>query len=155
MKKWLWYFGVIAAVAALSTKPSAGDDIGKLQPVQVVCLSRSDGAVVLRTDTGDWGSGETVQAAVESMKSSAASEIFLETADYLLVAPECMNLLNDAMKLLRSSCSICLMEGEPDMENIGQFLQIHAPEVTLIHYRAGERDLQTLKSEDGRMSLVP
>lgn len=154
MKKWLWYLGIIVAVAVLSANNSAGQDIGKLQPVQVVCLTRQNDSVILKTDTGDGGVGKTLAEAVENMRSAAVGEIFLETADYLLLAPECEDLLPAATDLLRPSCSLCLMEGEPDMEQIGQFLQVHAPTATLMRYRAGERSLQTLKTENGRMTLA-
>ena len=154
MKKWLWCLGIIAAIAALSVNSSAGQDIGKLQPVQTVCLTRQNGVVILRTDTGDAGAGETLTAAVENMRSAAVGEIFLETADYLLLAPGCQDLLPEAMDLLRPSCGLCLMEGEPDMEKLGQFLQLHAPDATLMRYRTGLCSLQTLKTEDGRMTLA-
>lgn len=154
MKRWLWYLGVVAAVAALSAKPSAGKDIGKLQPVQAVCVSCSEGMVLVQTDTGDWGEGETLPGAVERMKETAAGEVFLETADYLLLSPDCADLLPAMMEYLRPSCSVCLMEGDPDMEKVGSFMQIHAPQVTLMRYRAGDRKLQTLVTQDGRMCLV-
>ena len=154
MKKWLWLSAAFIAVAVVGTKPSAGKDVAKLQPVQVVCLSRSGDDITVWTDTGDWGAGATLKAAVENMKMAATGEIFLETADYLLLTPDCRAVLGDAGVFLRPSCSICLLEGEPDMERIGQFLELHAPEVTMMEYRAGRHRLQTLKTIDGRMSLV-
>lgn len=154
MKRWLYYLGTVAAVAALSAEPSAGSDIGKLQPVQVVCITVSDGQVTVRTDTEDRGTGETLAAAVSNMQETATGEVFLETADHLLLAPDCQFLLRDVMTLLRPSCSLCWMEGEPEMEDIGLFLQIHAPETTLKDYRAGIRSVQTLRTQNGRMQLV-
>lgn len=154
MKKRLWLFAALLAAAILGRTPSAGMDVGKLQPVQVVCLARGEGNVSVWTDTGDWGAGPDLKAAVEDMKACAAGEIFLETADHLLLMPDCLELLEDAAALLRPSCSLCLLEGEPDMEQIGQFLALHAPTVTLMEYRAGWGQLQTLKTADGRMTLV-
>lgn len=154
MKKWPWYFAILAAAAFLGARSGPGQDVGKLQPVQVVCVYREVDAVVVQTDTGDCGVGETLRAATENMNAAAAGEVFLETADHLLVAPDCVDLIGEAMELLRPSSTLCLMEGQPDLTRVGQFLQSHQPEVTLVHYRAGRCDLQTLKTENGRMTLV-
>lgn len=154
MKKYLWYLVLVAAVAALGAKPSAGKDIGKLQPVQVVWVSRLENAVVVQTDTGDQGAGHTLQAAVEAMTAAAMGEVFLETADHLLLSPDCMDLLPDAMMLLRPSCTLCLTQGEPELEQVGTFLRQHPPNMTLTHFRAGGGELQILKTDEGRMELV-
>lgn len=154
MKRWLWYIGIVVAIAALGGKTSAGTDIAKLQPVQVVHLSCLEGQVLIETDTGDWGSGETLKDALNEMKASASREVFLDTADYLIVSQDCIDLLPAMMKQLRPSCNVCLENGQPDMAQVGAFLQQHTPEITLMEYRAGERQLQTLVTREGRMELV-
>lgn len=154
MKRWLWYVLIIGAVAVLSGKSSAGKDIGTLQPVQAVRLSCLRAQVCVETDTGDVGVGEDLKAALEGMKQSASGEIFLDTADYLIISPACVDLLPAMTAYLRPSCAVCLEEGETDMEQVGQFLQQHTPEITLMEYRSGERDLQTLVTWEGRMHLV-
>ena len=154
MKRWLWYIGIVAAVAALSGKSPAGKDIGKLQPVQVVRLSCVQGQVCMKTDTGDVGIGEDLKSALADMKLSASSEIFLDTADYLIVSPACVDLLPAMMHYLRPSCAVCVEEGRPDMEQVGAYFQQHGPDVTLTRYRAGQRDLPTLVTREGRMHLV-
>ena len=154
MKRWLWYIGIIASVAALGGKPSAGTDIANLQPVQVIYLSCPEGEVCIETDTGDWGMGETLKDALEDMKSASSREVFLDTADYLLLSSECIDLLPAMMEKLRPSCAISLTDGGPDMEQAGAYLQQHTPTITLIKYRAGEDQLQTLVTREGRMELV-
>lgn len=154
MKQWLWYAGVVLLIAALGGDSSAGKDVGKLQPVQSVYMTCQGKSVVIETDTGDLGKGDTLEAAVEDMKASAVGEVFLETADYLLLSAECVELLPEAMKLLRPSCSVCLADEQPDMQQVGAYLQIHAPRTTLIRYRAGERNLQTLLIKEEGMELV-
>jgi hypothetical protein len=141
-------------IAALSGKTAAGTDIAKLQPVQVVHLSCSEGQVVVRTDTGDWGMGETLKDALRNMMAASPQEIFLDTADYLLLSENCIDLLPAMMRYLRPSCAVCLSEGAPDMGQVGAFLQHHAPKATLVRYRAGVRQLQTLVTREGRMELV-
>lgn len=154
MKRWLWYIGIVAAVAALSGKTSAGTDIGKLQPVQVVRLSNPQGQVCMETDTGDFGVGENLKAALVDMKMSSSAEIFLDTADYLIISPGCVDLLPAMMQYLRPSCAVCIEEGKPDMEQVGIYLQQHSPTITLIQCRAGQCDLPTLVTREGRVSLV-
>ena len=154
MKKWLWFLAAFLVVATVGMQPSAGKDVAKLQPVQVVCLGKYGDSFAVWTDTGDWGTGATLDDAVENMKMAAVGEVFLETADHLLLMEDCMDLLEDVTAYLRPSCSLCLIRGEPDMKRIGQFLQAHAPEVTLMEYRAGMKKIQTLKSEEGRVNLV-
>ena len=92
--------------------------------------------------------------AVENMKATSSGEIFLETAEHLLIDPECMNILQDAAKLLRPSCSVCLVDGEPDLETLGDYLKLHVPSRTLMEYMAGESVLQTLITQQGRTMLV-
>ena len=155
MKKWLWFLIGLIGLVTFGSDQSAGKDVGKLQPVQVVCLQRTGGEVRIWTDTGDFGLGTDLQTALDHMSATAAAEVFLETADYLLISRDCLELLENVAALVRPSCSICLMEGDPDMENVAQFLTRHIPRITLMEYRAGERKLETLKTTDGRMTLVP
>lgn len=154
MKKILRWAVAAMTLLVFGSESYAGKDIGKLQPVQVVCMSRSGSEVLLWTDTGQRGSGFTPEEALCDIKSTAPGEIFLDTADYLILTADCVDLLDEMSAIVRPSCSLCLMEGEPDLERVGQFLSVHVPQVTLVKYRAGRMQLQTLKTADGRMSLV-
>lgn len=154
MKKYLRYGLMALVVLFFGAESSGGKDIGKLQPVQVVCMSRIGDELLLQTDTGDQGRGHTPQEALADMKSAAAGEIFLDTAEFLLLTPDCLDILDEMGAVLRPSCSLCLMEGEPNLEQIGQFLALHTPKLTLMEYRAEPGQLQTLKTTDGRMTLV-
>lgn len=154
MKKWLWIGAVLLVVALLGDKASAGTDIGMLQPVQMILVKRNGTDVVVQTDTLDQGVGKDFMTAVENMKASASGEIFLETADHLLLAPDCVDLIAPAAAVLRPSCTLCIVEGEPDMEKLPDFLKIHVPLITLMEYRAGEHQVQTLVAEEGKMTIV-
>lgn len=155
MKRWLWYGVIVLAVALLGGERSSGEDIGKLQPVQTVWLHCENGRLAVRTDTGETGSGDTVSQAFADLNAGAAGEIFLDTADYLLITEECETLLVPLMEYLRPSCSVCLTDGEPQLELTGSYLEIHPPEITLMKYSAGQRQLPTLVTREGRMRLVP
>lgn len=154
MKRWLFYAAIIVAAALLSGKGTSGADVGKLQPVQVVCVSGGADWVKIETDTGDMGTGSNLEQAFEKMKATSSAEIFLDTAEYLLVTQGCEGLTSEMMTYLRPSCTVCILDGEPDMEKVGAFLHQHEPHTTLMHYRAGKRELPKLEIREGRMELV-
>ena len=60
-------------------------DVAKLQPVETVAIYLLDSTIVLETDTGDMGQGGTATEALEDLKESACSVIYLDTAEYLLI----------------------------------------------------------------------
>lgn len=154
MKKKLWYLLMAAGVLAVYVLPTPGRDAQMIKPVEVVCLSRGQQGVEIVTDTGAAGEGKTLRAALEDLHEQASEEIFLETADYLLVEEDCDDLLPEVMEVLRPSCVVCRYEGEPKMEQVGRFLRQHRPTLTLARYQAGERSLSLLKTDGRRMRLV-
>ena len=154
MKKWLWFAGAALLLLTFGSSGAPGTDVAKLQPVQVVCLSREGTLVTVQTDTGDLGRGETLALALEALAASASGEIFLETAEHILISPECLELVETLAASVRPSCTLCLLEGEPELEALPVFLNIHSPSVTLMEYRAKPCSLQTLQTANGRMYLV-
>lgn len=154
MKKWLFYALVLAAIPVLSFGRSGGQDVGKLQPVQVVMARPENGKLRLLTDTEDTGKGEDAHGAIEDMNETASARIFLDTADYLLLAEGAEQWLPQLQEYLRPSCSLCYVAGEVDVTKVGEFLQLHEPELTLTQYEAGQTTLPLLISEEGRLKLV-
>lgn len=154
MKRWLICAAIVVAAALLSGKGTPGTDVGKIQPVQVVCVSGGADWVKIETDTGDMGTGSNLEQAFENMKAASSAEVYLDTAEYLLISQGCDGLISEMMAHLRPSCTVCVVDGEPDMEKVGEFLHQHEPQTTLMHYRAGKRELPTLEIREGRMELV-
>lgn len=81
-------------------------DIAKLQPVEGVALYKEGQQVVLETDTGSRGVGETALEALNDMKEKATSVIYLDTAEFLFVeegmerfAEELRPLFNKAVRV--------------------------------------------------------
>ena len=85
MKKWLYM--LLLALAAFLL-PGKGTDVGELIPVELVRLTAGDGVFVAAADTGDFGTGATLEEAMADLTSSAPGKVFLETADYLLLAAQ-------------------------------------------------------------------
>ena len=154
MKKKLWYLLLGMVALGFYLLPSPGQDATGIQPVEVVCLTKEGEKVQILTDTGAAAGGDTLQDALKQLRAEASGEIFLNTADYLLIGDDCEDLLSEAMDLLRPSCAVCRLRGELQLEQVGRFLRQHRPSLTLARYRAGVRGFSLLTTEGGRMCLV-
>ena len=152
MRKWIGYTLILAMIPILSFGGFGGQDVGKLSPVQVVLVRNSE-QVVLLTDTKEQGTGEDVASAVINMKQTSAAEVFLDTADYLLIEPGAQVWITQLQEYLRPSCNICYVTGDADPEQAGLFLQLHEPSLTLADYEAGDHNLSCLSIKEGRMQL--
>lgn len=137
MKKWLYLIAALTAVGVLSRLPHPARDIAKLDPVQTVWLYMEGQTLHIETDTGDHGSGPDLSAAAADMRASADTEIFLDTAEYLILSPD-VTATSDLYTLLRPDCRVCFTEEKPDLTAAAQYLSIHVPKTTLAHLRAAE-----------------
>lgn len=140
MKKWLFPLAALTAVAVLSRLPHPARDISKLDPVQTVYIYMEGDTLHMETDTGDLGSGHTLTEAAQSMKENADAEIFLETAEYLILSPD-VPISEDFYTHLRPSCRVCFMESRPDLTAAAAYLSIHTPDLTLAKLRANPYSL--------------
>lgn len=135
MKKWLFLAAVLTAVAVLSRRPHPARDVAKLEPVQVVYI-RIDGAEYsVETDTGAKGTGANLTEAAADMKANATGEIFLDTAEFLLLHPA-VPITEEFHTLLRPTCKVTFTTAAPDLQAASAYLTIHSPPVTLAQLRA-------------------
>ncbi|MBQ2919682.1 MAG: hypothetical protein IJE58_00735 [Oscillospiraceae bacterium] len=135
MKKWLYPAAVLAAIALLSRLPHPSRDISRLEPVQAVYLYMEAGELHIETDTGDHGSGHDLTEATDDMKESSDGEIFLETAEFLILDPQ-VPITPDFYELLRPDCRVFFTTEKPDLPAAAKYLSIHTPKTTLAHLRA-------------------
>ena len=134
MKKWLFLAAVLTAVAVLSRRPHPARDVAKLEPVQVVYI-RIDGAEYsVETDTGAKGTGANLTEAAADMKANATGEIFLDTAEFLLLHPA-VPITEEFHTLLRPTCKVTFTTAAPDLQAASAYLTIHSPPVTLAQLR--------------------
>lgn len=154
MKKIGLYLVLITAVLCFGRNEAVGEDIGNLEPVQLVIAEQTGGELHLLTDTGHSGTGDTVAEALEDMKDAASGEIFLDTADYLLIRKNARSALGEFCDVLRPSCAVCEMVGRVEPTEAAQYLAYHIPEMTIALYQTGESRLPQLISDEGRMTLV-
>ena len=135
MKKWLYLAAALAAVGLLARLPHPAKDISKLEPVRLVYLYKEGGKLHLETDTGAHGSGKSLTEAAADMRTRAEGEIFLETAEFLLLAPD-VTVTEEYFTLLRPGCRVCNTTRRPDLSASARYLSIHPPEHTLTDLRA-------------------
>lgn len=134
MKKWLVFAAAVTAVAILSRRPHPARDVARLEPVQAVYIYQKNGTLCIETDTGAAGSGNTLAEAAADLKASASGEIFLDTAQFLLIDPE-VTITTDFHTLLRPTCGVTFTHATPDLQAAADYLTIHQPFVTLLELR--------------------
>ena len=134
MKKWLVFAAAVTAVAILSRRPHPARDVARLEPVQAVYIYQKNGTLCIETDTGAAGSGKTLTEAAADLKASASGEIFLDTAEFLLIDPE-VTITTDIHTLLRPTCGVTFTHATPDLQAAADYLTIHQPFVTLLELR--------------------
>lgn len=134
MKKWLVFAAALTAVAILSRRPHPARDVARLEPVQAVYIYQKHGTLCIETDTGAAGSGNTLTEAAADLKASASGEIFLDTAEFLLIDPE-VTITADFHTLLRPTCGVTFTHATPDLQAAADYLTIHQPFVTLLELR--------------------
>lgn len=148
MKRWLCLliFGAITLMF-----PGKGTDIGELLPVELVSLTVEQGKIVARTDTGDLGIGETLSDAMEDLKASAPGKVFLETADYLLLAPQTEENWNGLDDWFRPGTLTFGVGENVNPEEAAAFLRSHTGGVPL--NRLGEQKMEKVICSEGRVKL--
>ena len=122
MKRILIY---IAALAVLGLAPIKGTDIGSLHPVEVILICRDGDNVLLYTDTGDWGKGTDGISALKNLKETTPGTIYLDTAEYLLIAEGSEEIAEQLRPVLKKSVRICMAEKEVDLKEAALFLPVH------------------------------
>jgi len=152
MKRWIFLM-IIILLGFLAAPPSE-NDVGKLEPVELLYIYKEGESIVTQTDTGSEGVGENLFDALQNMKETSTGTIFLETADSLLVTLDTQTLLPELLEYLRPACRVCLANGELELEKTARFLNAHKPQTTLLDVKKGSVYLGTLKQEGERLRLV-
>lgn len=152
MKRWL--LPALLAAVIFGEGLFRGTDVAKMEPVELVWLMRTDEGIAVQTDTGSTGWGKSVSAAVEDMKQSASGEIFLETAEYILLTDLDEEILPELMALLRPSCKVLFAYGKAKPEDATLFLRSHQKNVTLLDWKTEGKRPPAFIAEEGGMYLA-
>ena len=135
MKKWLIPAAVLGAVAIFSRLPHPARDIADLKPVRAVYIHMEGRTLHIETDTGDSGSGPDLAEACADLRAKADGEIFLDTAEFLILDPK-VPITEAFYSLLRPDCRVTFTDAPPDLEKATAYLSQHPPKLTLARLRA-------------------
>lgn len=121
MKRIIIYCVILAGVLFL---PAEHMDIRDLEPIQAVFLYREAENVVLKTDTEDVGRGETVQQALEDMKTKSSGIVYLDTAQFLLVSKNAQEHIAQIAPYLKGKVKVSQWEGG-ELQEAARYMQAH------------------------------
>ena len=155
MRRWLiWCIALGTAVVLTKGENSARLDIAKLEPAQVLLVEEEAGRVIVTTDMGHLGRGRTLTEAVEDMKQTTAGQVFLDTAEYLLLAPSAERYLPELTQLLRPSCRVCMIYGAMELQTAADYLSVHETGLTLRDWKKNKSEFPKIIASKGRVYLA-
>ena len=153
MKQMAFWFVFAAAVTALGLWPTKARDASGLLCAQVLVVDASKGEVTVEADCGVSGSGASLSEALEDMRAHAPGELFLDTAEHIVLRERAWYLLPQAAscRALRPAARLVRAGGElPGIEELRAFLQAH-PEFELTPFLLP----LPIGRCDGRLTLWP
>ena len=128
----------IVILALLLLAPVEKLDVAKLEPVEVVYLYKESGSVVLSTDTGAKGKGENALSALQELKETTPGVVYLDTAQYLLVAQDALEQINVLRAELKDKIKLCMAQNV-ELENAAKYLNVHGKLPRLRQWKTGEK----------------
>lgn len=149
MKNWI-YMLLLAATAFLA--PVRGTDVGELLPVELIMLTVDKGKVVVSADTGDFGTGRDAAEAMKDLQERASGEVFLETADYLLLADGFLNSREVLKTWFRPGTLVYAVKGSVDASQAVEYLRSRSGGVPL-NRLGSTTTLETIIQSEGGMKF--
>lgn len=114
----------IIILSLLFLAPVERLDVAKLEPVQTVAISREADTIVVQTDTDNKGIGKTVDLAIENLEETTPGVIYLDTAEYLLVAENAQDIAHALRSYLTPSVKVALWDGEGSVQSAAKYLGV-------------------------------
>ena len=114
----------VALLIPLFFVPLHRVNIADLLPVEAVAIYMDGDQVVLETDTGNKGSGETVEKAVAALKENTPAVVYLDTAKYLLISPDATELIEAIIPYLKTSAKVCVCQAAGRVKDMVEYLEI-------------------------------
>lgn len=142
----------IALCLLLLTLPG-GQDVGGLAPAELVYVQKTGGGVKVGTDMGNLGAGKDLASAFEDLKNTTPGEVFLDTADYLLVSENSIGLLPELRTWLGQGCRVCVAVDVTDLTGAAYYLNAHPPGTRLGSVAEENMALPILTECRGRFCL--
>ena len=114
----------VLILAVLFLAPVERLDVARLEPVQTVAVSMEEDTVLLETDTENAGRGTDVDSAIENLEQTTPGVIYLDTAQYLLVAEDAVACVEVLRQYLHPSVKVSLWDGEGSVRDAAKYLGI-------------------------------
>ena len=106
-------------------------DVAQLLPVEGVALYIDGIDVVLETDTQNTGRGATVAEALDNLKENTPAVVYLDTAEYLLIAENAWQYLQDLESVLKPSVKVSSCDARGRVKAVTEYLRVHPEYKTL------------------------
>ena len=143
----------IITLGLLTLAPVKSADIGTLRPVEVVMVYRQEDTIVLATDTGDAGQGADALTALENLKATTPGTIYLDTAEYLLLAEGAEDAAEQLKPVLKKSVRVCMADPATDLKAAAKYLPVHGDLPRLKNWKTGD-ELPRLRAAGKRLLLT-
>ena len=154
MKKLVLWALVIVVISVADMLPFTGTDVAKLHPIEVLIVQQNNGILSISTDSGITGFGKDVSQAISDLKLVAAGDVFLETANYVLLSPGCEDVIDTLFAYIRPACQIYLFEGEGNWSQVAKYLESHPSKATLLACKRGEPYIPKIIIQEGEFRLA-
>lgn len=113
-------------------------DVGQLEPVEAVFVLRQGDTVTVMTDTGNSGQGTSALAAMRDMMEKTSAVIYLDTAHYLIMTENAQADAEQLRKQVKSTVGVCYMEGQLDVKEAVQYLDVHGKLPSIKEWKPGQ-----------------
>ena len=152
MKKWL-YPAAFLAVALLARMPHPAVDVARLAPVRSIYIDIDGETLTIETDDHITGSGLDLQEAYQDLTANADREIFLDTAEFLILDPD-IPITEEFYDLIRPTTKVVYAVEPPDLDTISDYLAIHPPRMTLANLRPTNTQPSALRTQHEKEGAV-
>lgn len=136
MKRMILY---ILILNALWFAPLNRIEIANLEPVRGIWLSRYNDQILLQTDTGSQGTGQTLSDALNNLKATSSGIVYLDTAEYLLVSENATGEITALAPYVKKSVRLCKWEGEGELETAVKYANAHKLGTKICHWKTGDK----------------
>ncbi len=127
----------IVILALLFLAPLEREDVAKLLPVGAVAVYLDGAEVVLETDAAYMGRGDSVDAALEDLKSTTPAVVYLDTAEYLLLAEDAVSYADQLRQIFKPSVKVCVCQAAGRVKEAAKYLDVHGNLPKLSQWKAG------------------
>lgn len=100
-------------------------NVANLLPIEAVAVYMDGDQVVLETDTEHKGIGENAGKALAALKENTPAVVYLDTAEYLLVAPNAAEQVESLRPYLKQSVKVCVCNAAGKVKDAAKYLEIH------------------------------